>query len=129
MSVKVSRENLDSIKTAFSIKNFIADLPRMLNTVFTTVADCITDFYNPAENKINCAEVECGVLKATTVIAQNITFKGSNGELYKYEDIGTILSELENRLDAIMPISKEQIDALDSSSLITVKTTSEESEQ
>ncbi len=120
MASSITNEELEKIKSAFSIKNFVADLPRMLNNVLTTICTCITDFYDPNTNKIKVTKIEAGYIDATTIVAQNITFKGSNGEMYNYNDIATILHELENKVNNILPITREQLDALDASALIVI---------
>ena len=120
MKSSVTNNELSKIQSAFSIKNFIADLPKMLNNTFTTIYKCITDFYDPDSNKIKCNKMEVGYIDATTIVAQNLTFKGSNGEMYNYNDIATIIGELERKVNNILPITKEQLDALDASALIVI---------
>ena len=121
MASSVSNKDLMGIQSAFSIKNFIADLPKMLNNVFTIIYKCITDFYNPDLNKISCNKIEVGYIDATTIIAQNFTFKGPNGESYNYNDIASLIKELEEKVHNIVPITKEQLDQLDASALIVIK--------
>ena len=120
MKSSVTNNELSKIQSAFSIKNFIADLPKMLNNIFTTIYKCITDFYDPDSNKIKCNKIEAGYIDATTIVAQNLTFKGSNGEMYNYNDIATIIGELERKVNNSLPITKEQLDALDASALIVI---------
>lgn len=120
MASSITNTELSKIKSAFSIKNFITDLPKMLNNVFTIIYKCITDFYDPDANKIKVNKLEAGYIDATTIVAQNLTFKGSNGELYNYNDIATILEELERKVNNILPITREQLDALDASALIVI---------
>lgn len=120
MASSITNAELSKIKSSFSIKNFIADLPKMLNNVFTIIYKCITDFYDPDANKIKVNKLEAGYIDATTIVAQNLTFKGSNGELYNYNDIATILGELERKVNNILPITREQLDALDASALIVI---------
>lgn len=91
-------ETFAKIKNWFSIKNFIPDLPRMLNEVLTVIHDQIAGFYFPDENKIKCNKVESGTVEATTVITQNLTFKGSKGELMNYEDLASRVAALERKL-------------------------------
>lgn len=101
--------------TKFSIKNFVADLPRMLNEAFGTICDCIFSFYDADNGDIhlkNIAKLEASYIDATTVVAQNLRFKGSNGTMYNYNDIGTILEKIEKKINSINNISKDQIDSL-----------------
>jgi hypothetical protein len=102
--------------TKFSIKNFVADLPRMLNEAFSTICDCIFSFYNADNGDIhlkNIAKLEASYIDATTVVAQNLRFKGSDGTMYNYNDIGSILEKIEKKISSISNISKSQIDSLD----------------
>ena len=92
-------ENFAKIKNWFSIKNFIPDLPRMLNEVLTVIHDHISKFYFPDENKIKCNKVESGIVEATTVITQNLSFKGSKGEIYNYDDLAHRIAELEKKVN------------------------------
>ena len=102
--------------TKFSIKNFVADLPRMLNEAFGTICDCIFSFYDADNSDIhlkNIAKLEASYIDATTVVAQNLRFKGSDGTIYNYNDIGSKLEQMEKTLNSITFIKKEQIDSLD----------------
>lgn len=116
----VNNETLAKIKDSFSIKNFIADLPRMLNETFTIIYNCITKFYDPDQNKVKCNKLEASYIDATTIVAQNLTFKGSNGETYNYNDIAATLSALEQKINSIVPITQQQLDDLDSSALVII---------
>ena len=101
--------------TNFSIKNFVADLPRMLNEAFNTICDCIFSFYTADNGNIhlkNIAKLEASYIDATTIVAQNIRFKGSDGVMYNYNNIGSKLEEIENTLNSITCIKKDQIDSL-----------------
>lgn len=101
--------------TKFSIKNFVADLPRMLNEAFGTICDCIFSFYDADNSDIhlkNIAKLEASYIDATTVVAQNLRFKGSDGTIYNYNDIGSKLEQMEKTLNSITFIKKEQIDSL-----------------
>lgn len=101
--------------TNFSIKNFVADLPRMLNEAFNTICDCIFSFYTADNGNIhlkNIAKLEASYIDATTIVAQNLRFKGSDGVMYNYNDIGSKLEQMENTLNSITFIKKDQIDSL-----------------
>jgi hypothetical protein len=99
----------------FSIKNFVADLPRMLNEAFNTICDCIFSFYTADNGDIhlkNIAKLEASYIDTTTIVAQNLRFKGSDGTMYNYNDIGSKLEQMEKTLNSITFIKKEQIDSL-----------------
>ena len=101
--------------TKFSIKNFIADLPRMLNEAFNTICDCIFSFYTADNGNIhlkNIAKLEASYIDATTIVAQNLRFKGSDGVMYNYNNIGSKLEQMEKTINSISNISKDQIDSL-----------------
>ena len=101
--------------TNFSIKNFVADLPRMLNEAFNTICNCIFSFYTADNGDIhlkNIAKLEASYIDATTIVTQNLRFKGSDGVMYNYNDIGTILDKIEKKINSISNISKDQIDSL-----------------
>jgi len=123
MSSSITLSEFEKIKNFFSIKNFIPDVPRMLNEVFTKIFTCITDFYDPDNNSISCNRLKVGYIDATTIVAQNLTFKGQNGELYNYNDIAKIIDDLTNKVNSIVPITQEQLDALDASALIVINET------
>jgi hypothetical protein len=110
---KVTLSQLKELCTKFSVKNFVADLPRMLNEAFTVLYNCITSFYNPDDNSIKCSKLNVTYVVATTIVAQNLRFKGSDGVMYNYNDIGSILSRVEEKLKSIQSIPKEQIDSLE----------------
>lgn len=116
----ITSEDFAKIKTAFSIKNFIPDVPRMLNEVFTKIYNCVTKFYDIDENEISCSKLKAGYIDATTIVAQNLTFKGQSGELYNYNDIASIITELREKVNSIVPITQQQLDTLDSSALIVI---------
>ena len=102
--------------TKFSIKNFVADLPRMLNEAFNTICDCIFSFYTADNGDIhlkNIAKLEASYIDATTIVTQNLRFKGSDGVIYNYNDIGTILDKIEKKINSISNITKEQIQSLE----------------
>lgn len=87
--------------TNFSIRNFIADLPRMLNEAFGTLCDIIFSFYDKNDGNIvfkNISRLESTFIEATTVVAQNLRFKGTDGKSYDLNNIGIVLSSLESQI-------------------------------
>lgn len=112
----MKQSDIRSICTKFSVKNFLADLPRMLNEAFGKICDCIFSFYDADNGDIhlkNISKIEASYIDATTIVAQNIRFKGSDGTMYNYNDIGTILEKIEKKINSITNISKSQIDSLE----------------
>ena len=93
--------------TNFSIKNFVADLPRMLNEAFNTICDCIFSFYTDDNGNIhlkNIAKSQESYIDATTIVAQNLRFKGSDGVTYNYNNIGSKLEQMEKMINSISNI-------------------------
>lgn len=117
-------EKIASIKNMFSIKNFITDLPRMLNNAFAIVSDVILKFYDADKNKLEATFVEADNITASTIITQNITFTGSNGSRFKYDDIATKLANLEEKINSIIPITQEEFETYlrDSSTFVVINT-------
>ncbi len=115
----VNKKELQNLGSKFSISNFLTDLPRMLNDAFGTVVKYILNFYDPDNHNIGTGtkgsinKISATYIDATTVVAQNLRFKGKNGQVYNFEDIGDMLVELENRISQTTFISKKQIDSLD----------------
>jgi len=85
----------------------------MLNDALTTIYDAFTSFYNPDTKTIKIDTLDSTYIETTTLVAQNFRFKGSDGTIYDLKDISTIISELQNKIDSIHNITKEQIDSLE----------------
>lgn len=89
--------------STLSIKNFIGDLPRILNKNFNTlksVLDNIVDNTDPktATHTISATTVNAtGVVDANTVSANNIILK-INGKKYSLVDLIARVEELEAAL-------------------------------
>lgn len=105
-------EMFRKIYTYFSVKNFISDLPRLLNSVMKLIYTCITKFYSIDEDKIKCNKAEIDYINATTIVAQNLTFKGDNGVMYRYDDIANRIAQIENRLNSITNVTRQEIDSI-----------------
>ena len=112
-SNNITISELQKLCNKFSIKNFLTDLPRMLNEAFTVIYECITGLYNPDEGSVRCNKIDATYIDATTIVAQNLRFKGPDGVMYNYNDIGQVLADMENRLEGITNITKSQIDSLE----------------
>ena len=73
--------------TNFSIKNFVADLPRMLNEAFNTICDCIFSFYTADNGDIhlkNIAKLEASYIDATTIVCS--LFDRENKKIYVFDE-------------------------------------------
>lgn len=76
-----------------SIKNFLGDLPRILNENFTKIKDTIERFY--ADGKLKADSVEAtGEIKANSISASTATFKLGNGQTVS-------INELIDRIEAL----------------------------
>lgn len=107
MATSITRTMLEKLGTFFSIKNFIADLPRMLNEAFTTVYKCILDIYNPDDNSINCQKGNIDYIVATTVVAQNLRVGDSSTNI---SALAQRIDDLEEKFNRLQFITKEMID-------------------
>ena len=81
MSANVSTSDLKKLETKFSIKNFISDLPRMLNEAFSVIYKCITSFYDPDKDTLKSSSAEIDYITASTIVCQNITIKNSDSSI------------------------------------------------
>lgn len=95
-STKVTRAELNELSSKFSIRNFVADLPRRLNETFKKIVDCITYFYDPDEEILRARKLEVTYIDATTVVAQNLRFKADNGQVYTLDRIAEIIQAMDN---------------------------------
>lgn len=100
------------LKNKFSIRNFITDLPRMLNEAFTVIYEVVTKFYDISNDKIKVNSADIDYLRATTIVSNNITFNSSTGETFNYANLTNEIDELKSRLDNITFITKKQLDTL-----------------
>lgn len=105
----MTTEDLNELKTKFSVKNFITELPNMLNNAFTTICNCITDFYVPEENKIRCTKAEIGTVESTTIVVQNLKLKGANTQ-FNYADIPNMLKRMQDKINEIVDDFNELVD-------------------
>lgn len=115
----VNKKELQDLGSKFSISNFLTDLPRMLNDAFGTVVKYILNFYDPDNHGLGTGskgpinKISATYIDATTVVAQNIRFKGKSGHVYDLEDVADLLAGFEDKMKQITFISKKQIDSLD----------------
>jgi len=120
----MTTEELNGLKNKFSVKNFITELPNMLNNAFATICTCITEFYVPEEKKIKCTKAEIGTIESTTIIAQNLKLKGANSQQFNYADIPNMIKRMQDKINEIVDdfnkledrdvvLSKLEYDALD----------------
>lgn len=108
----VTLSQFSELKEKFSIRNFISDLPRMLNNAFTVIYEVITQFYDITNDKIDVTSAKITYLNADTIVSNNITFNSSTGETFNYANLTNDVAELKSRLDNITFITKRQLDTL-----------------
>lgn len=101
-------DSLNKLTSLLSVKNFITDIPRLINNAFGTIVNCILDFYNPDSKTINVNRINSTYVNATTVTATNLIIGTANGKV-NYADIAQRLNAIETRLNLIRAISKDEI--------------------
>lgn len=112
MASQITKQDLQELTTKFSIRNFLTDLPRMLNDAFTVIYKAFLSFYDPDSDTISSDKANIGYLKATTIVAKNLTFTNEVGEEIDYHDLISQIQTLKERVDRITNITKQQIDTL-----------------
>ena len=80
-----------------SIKNFISDLPRLLNENFNAISEVISRFYDEDTRKVTANNMEVsGNITTNSLTTNSANFRLSNGSTITIEEILTRLSNLEN---------------------------------
>ncbi len=77
---KINQSEIDSLDTRFSMRMFIADLPRVLNEAFALIKKFINTIYNCDTNELHATSMYTKTLKASTIITNNIAFQDSAGQ-------------------------------------------------
>lgn len=77
---KIYQSEIDSLDTRFSMRMFIADLPRVLNEAFALIKKFINTIYNCDTNELRATSMDTKTLKASTIITNNIAFQDSSGQ-------------------------------------------------
>lgn len=111
MDTNVNGQELKKVCNFFSIKNFIADMPRLLNEAFTIIYKALTQFYNPDTSTINCERGEIDYIIATTVVAQNFRIGDSSTDISTdFASLVQRIENLENNYNSIQYITRDMID-------------------
>ena len=80
-----------------SIKNFISDLPRILNENFSAISEVISRFYDENDKKLTADKMEIsGNITTNSLTTNSANFRLSNGKTITIEEILTRLEQLEN---------------------------------
>lgn len=106
-STKVTKSELNDLKTTFSIKNFVPDIPRLLNKAFEKIVNCITYFYDPDEEVIKANKAEITYIDATTIVAQNLKFKSENGQIYTLDQLADSVIALQGHTIEVLDIPRK----------------------
>jgi len=106
-STKVTKSELNDLKTKFSIRHFVADLPRLLNEAFGKIVNCITYFYDPDEEVIKANKAEITYIDATTIVAQNLKFKSENGQIYTLDQLADSVIALQGHTIEVLDIPRK----------------------
>lgn len=92
----ITRKEIDNLDTRFSMRMFIADLPRVLNETFSLIKTIINKIYNADTNELKAASIDVGTVKASTIITNSIAFKSNiTGDTIKYDEIQEMKSAIE----------------------------------
>lgn len=80
----------------FSIKTFLADVPRMINENFAKIAESLSKFYDEDTNSINATNVTAtGRVVSNSITTNFLTVKIGGGEYVTMSDIVKRLEKLE----------------------------------
>ena len=94
----ITRKEIDNLDTRFSMRMFIADLPRVLNETFSLIKTIINKIYNAETNELKANSIDVGTVKASTIITNSIAFKSNiTGDTIKYDEI----QEMKNAIERI----------------------------
>lgn len=92
----ITRKEIDNLDTRFSMRMFIADLPRVLNETFSLIKTIINKIYNADTNELKATSIDVGTVKASTIITNSIAFKSNiTGDTIKYDEIQEMKSAIE----------------------------------
>lgn len=97
----ISKNEVQALGTKFSIKNFISNLPNMLNNAFGILSNVIISFYDPDTKTLTAIKAEIDTINATTIITKNIRFSSSTDEIMSYEDLVAEIVNIKARLDEL----------------------------
>jgi hypothetical protein len=88
MTGKVLQDNINTLDSRFNMRMFLADMPRVLNETFKVIKSALTKVYNAETDELQSTKVKTGTLQASTVIANNISFKGGDdSKTLRYEEV------------------------------------------
>ena len=73
----ITRNEIDNLDTRFSMRMFIADLPRVLNETFSLIKTLINKIYNAGTDELKATSINVGTVKASTIITNSIAFKSN----------------------------------------------------
>lgn len=87
------------IKT-FSIKNFLADLPSMLNANFEAITNMLSSVFDYSKNLLKVTSIETNTANITTLNASEITVI-VDGNPVSLNELVNRVKELENKINEI----------------------------
>lgn len=92
----ITRNEIDNLDTRFSMRMFIADLPRVLNETFSLIKTIINKIYNTEIDELKAASINVETVKASTIITNSIAFKSNEpGDTITYGEIQEMKSAIE----------------------------------
>ncbi len=90
----IKKEDIDSLDNRFSMRMFIADLPRVLNETFSLIKTIINKIYNAETNELKAKSIDVETVKARAIITNSIAFR-SNEDTITYGEIQEMKSAIE----------------------------------
>lgn len=108
MAQTITKTELQELGKFFSVKNFIADLPRMLNDAFTKIYNCIIGFYDPDTETLTAQRGNIDYVVATTIVAQNLRVGDSSAN---FTSLIERIENIENKFNNMQFITKDMIDS------------------
>lgn len=90
----ITRKEIDNLDTRFSMRMFIADLPRVLNETFSLIKTIINKIYNADINELKAKSIDVETVKTRAIITNSIAFR-SNEDTITYGEIQEMKSAIE----------------------------------
>ena len=91
-----NQNDIDTLDTRFSMRMFIADLPRVLNEAFALIKKIINKIYDCTKDEIKVSSINTTTVTASTIITNRIAFKSNvPGDTITYDEIQEMKSAIE----------------------------------
>ena len=91
-----NQNDIDTLDTRFSMRMFIADLPRVLNEAFALIKKIINKIYDCTKDEIKVSSINTTTVKASTIITNSISLRdSSSGRTINYGEIDDMKNDIE----------------------------------